>query len=291
MISLPLLRGRFGNHLFQYAFVRSTASRLGVRFYFPPWEGDVVFDLGDSGERATDPEPTRFRYEDFDVDYQNGHARNGGYKADAKDIADHTEIHGFFQSERYWERSTVQSWYRFREDKVGSVRERYRHLDFAESVGVHVRLGDFRTAEFADRFYVPRLRYYRRALALVPRHRHIIVFSDEPDGAKKHLRGLAGDISYVEGPAPYEQFYLQTLCRDFICSPSTFCWWAAWLNAHRDKVVVAPREGPHRPGSPDVNPDFWPVGWLRVRALWPVLDHYRTVKARIALRRRMERLK
>ena len=44
-----------GNQLFQYAFLRSMARRLGVSFYCPSWIGDQVFDLDDGGERAAAP--------------------------------------------------------------------------------------------------------------------------------------------------------------------------------------------------------------------------------------------
>ncbi len=39
--------GRFGNQLFQYAFIRSQAEKLGVKMYIPAWIGDQAFDLQD----------------------------------------------------------------------------------------------------------------------------------------------------------------------------------------------------------------------------------------------------
>ena len=40
--------GRLGNQLFQYAFLRSTAARLGTRFHCPQWIGDRVLHLDDA---------------------------------------------------------------------------------------------------------------------------------------------------------------------------------------------------------------------------------------------------
>ncbi len=43
--------GRLGNQLFQYAFLRTQAERLGVPFYCPHWTGDDVFTLEDEPQR------------------------------------------------------------------------------------------------------------------------------------------------------------------------------------------------------------------------------------------------
>ena len=37
-------------------------------------------------------------------------------------------------------------------------------------------------------------------------------------------------------------FYLFSLCKNFIVGPSTFHWWGAWLNNNEEKVVIAPTE-------------------------------------------------
>ena len=44
--------GRFGNQLFQYAFLRTQAKKLGVKFYCPKWIGDKIFDLNDQDEKG-----------------------------------------------------------------------------------------------------------------------------------------------------------------------------------------------------------------------------------------------
>jgi hypothetical protein len=48
--------------MFQYAFARMTARRLGVKFYFPEWIGDKVFCLNDEDERATVIEGVHRKY-------------------------------------------------------------------------------------------------------------------------------------------------------------------------------------------------------------------------------------
>lgn len=291
MILLPEFRGRLGNHLYQYAFVRSMANRLGVKFFAPTWLGDEIFYLNDEKDRATCPESPKHTYYQFDLDYERTQTRDGGYNPEAMEIGDHTEIHGFFQSEKYWNKGDVRRWYRFREEKISTVRNEYRRIDFGNSVGLHIRLGDFTELAFKDRYYVPRPRYYQRALQRVPRDRTVLVFSDDPSGARSHLGRISKSMIFIEGPEPYEQLYLQTRCHDFICSPSTFNWWGAWLIDYPDKVIVAPSEGAFRPGSPDVNKDYWPEEWLRIRSLRPIIDGRKAVLARTLPQRMKSKLK
>lgn len=246
-------------------------------------------DSGDAKERAACPDAAVHQYAEFDFDYKNTAIRDGGFKQNAANISDNTDIQGYFQTEKYLDRDAVLGWYRFKDEKITNVRGRYGPIDFSNCVGLSVRLGDFVT-HFNDRFYVPRREYYQRALGAVPHHRTIIVFSDDPQGAREHLGELGDATIYIEGREPFEQLYLQSLCRDFICSPSTFSWWGAWLIAHPDKVVIAPKEGPYRPGSPDINPDFWPAGWITADALRPIRDHHWMIKTKIFPRRVIRKL-
>jgi len=283
VISFPKLGayGRLGNQLFQYAFVRSTAERLGTRFHCPAWVGDRVFQLDDAALRAApQPLPKTWRSSFLDV----------GFEPDALCIEDGTEIYGFFQSARCFDAEAVRRWYRFREEAVAGVAARYAHVDFADTVALHLRFGDKRTSA---RFYLPRPRFYLDALRnLVPARRHILVFSDDRRRSRSYLRGLPAHAHFVSGNEPYEDLYLMSRCRDFVGSSSTLAWWGAWLDARADKTVIVPAEGIFRPGGPRVATDYWPEGWIRVRGLSP-LQGYRVARlrqlARGALRRELVR--
>ncbi len=270
MISFSTLgtRSKLGNHLFQYAFLRSTALRLGVRFYCPRWIGDSAFHLDDSKERSEAPEGIESRYRE---------PRNyTGLNASALGIRDGTEIEGYFQTEKYLDRKCVLSWYRLREDLLADVRRRYGHVDFENCVGLSVRLGDFATT-YGDVFFVPRRDYYKRALEMISRNSTIVVFSDDVPRAKTLLGDLGAPTVFMEGYEPYEGIYLQSQCHHFICSPSTYSWWGAWLNTYPDKRIIVPQEGAFRPGAPVRNDEYWPESWVKIRALRSVLDHFALV--------------
>jgi hypothetical protein len=267
VISFPSLgrRGRLGNQLFQYAFLRSTAQRLGTRFHCPEWMGDRVFHLNDADERAeARPLAKRYRQSRTDV----------GFDPRARRIEDDTEISGFFQSARNFDEPVVRRWYRFRDEAVAEVAARFAHLDLSDSVGLHLRFGDKRSDL---RFYLPRPRYYLDALARLPRRSHILVFSDDPARSLEYLPRLPAHALFVTGNEPYEDLCLMSRCRDFVSSPSTLSWWGAWLNPRPDKLVIAPVEGVLRPGARAVSTDYWPEGWIRMRSLAP-LQGYRMAR-------------
>lgn len=261
-----------GNLLFQYAFLRASAQRLGVKFYCPPWIGDTVLCLDDQDDRVeTLPDHAMVKYEE-PADYT-------GFNASALRITDGTDVEGYFQTDKYFPRERVLRWYRFREEATAAIRHRYGHVDFEQSVGMGVRLGDFATTE-GDLYYVPRRDFYRRALALVKRQDQIVVFSDDINGAREFLGDLGAPTTYIDDYRPYEGLFLHSRCRDFICSPSTYSWWGAWLIPYPDRVIVAPEEGPFRPGAPVANREYWPDDWLTIPALRRGLDHYRVVTKR-----------
>jgi len=71
--------------------------------------------------------------------------KNVGFNKRALEIQDGTEIFGHFQSEKYYsnkEKEEIKKWYTFKEDKIYSVKEKYKHINFHKSVGLHLRLAD-----------------------------------------------------------------------------------------------------------------------------------------------------
>ena len=283
MISFSRLgtHSRLGNHLFQYAFLRTTALRLGVKFYCPSWSGDSFFDLHDQAERADTPLSIHLQY--------NEREDRPGLNMGALKIEDGTNVQGYFQSEKYLDRESVLRWYHFKEEKIANIQKRYAHVNFQNSVGLSVRLGDFLDPRLEKKFYVARRFYYLRALELVQHKENIVVFSDDMSRAKFMLGNLGVNTVFVENYEPYEGLYLQSQCHDFVCSTSTYSWWGAWLNTYPKRLIVAPAEGPFRPGArlnsgpfrPGVrlkNDYFWPDEWVKIRALYPCIDHYQFIK-------------
>jgi hypothetical protein len=67
------------------------------------------------------------------------------------------------------------------------------------------------------------------------------IFSDDIAWVKENL-SLPSSTVFVQDPTlrDVEELALMSMCTHNIIANSTFSWWAAWLNANEDKIVVAP---------------------------------------------------
>ena len=116
----------------------------------------------------------------------------------------------------------------------------------ANSVGVHVRRGDFISSSAAVKNHVVcDLSYYQRAAAVIagrvadPR---FFVFTDDPAWVEKEFL-LGYPIVLVSGKnawPPHDDLRLMSYCDHQIIANSSFSWWGAWLNSNSKKIVVAP---------------------------------------------------
>ena len=67
------------------------------------------------------------------------------------------------------------------------------------------------------------------------------VFSDDISWTKKNLK--LENTTYVEHKTiPHEDMYLMSLCSHNITANSSFSWWGAWLNRHKNKTIIAPKK-------------------------------------------------
>lgn len=260
MISFPELGsrrlGRLGNQLFQYAFLRTTAERLGVQFFCPDWVGDEVFLLGDEHLRVPTPVelPRTFAPPLHDC----------GMVPEALEIEDGTAIEGFFQTQDYYpDPDVVRGWFRWRPELVESVRARSREIDFASGVSLHLRFGDkLYLRRLREMFYLVPGSYYARALSELGSKGPVFVFSDDPLLARLWLLPvLPRGLHFVRGNPASVDLMLMSWCRAHVCSPSSLSWWGAWLDPGPDRSVIGTAEGPFRPGSPFRNAEYWPREW------------------------------
>jgi len=115
-------------------------------------------------------------------------------------------------------------------------------------VAVHVRRGDL--AHARDVLRTPSLvhgppvtvEYLAAAMQLFPPQSRFLVFSDSAADLEWCRDRLQGENSvFLPGRTALQDFALMQCCDHNIISNSTFSWWAAWLNAHSQKHVVAPR--------------------------------------------------
>lgn len=263
--------GRLGNQLFQYAFLRVTALRLNTQFYCPKWDGNDIFMLGDSTERAEEPKNIEHF---FDAD------PNAGYTELAEKLKDGTEIQGFFQSEKYYSnKQLVRQWYTFKPEIVNTVRAKYNNILQHDCISISLRLDtDYNNTR--EYFPLYPLSYYKKSLDIVKPRKYVLVFADRSDLAKIFVKPLQGvEFIFVDNLNGPEQLYLMTLCRANVITNSTFSWWGAWLNIHPNKLVVCPSDWT-RAGVSNPIRDILCEDWVKVVGTHPILDHFQVWRIR-----------
>lgn len=256
--------GRLGNQIFQYAFMRTHAKKLRASFYVPKWKGDAIFLLNDENERC----------EEFSASnkfIENSYVH--GFNKEAIHVGDDTDIAGYFQSYKFFNKEDVMKWFSFNEEYLKEVRTKYLDIDFTNTTALHVRLGDYLHPSLM--FYAPTLSYFKNALTILKPEGKVLIFSEDSSMAKKYLGevGKRSDVIFIEGNKDYEDFYLMSLCKDIVCSPSTFSWWAAYLNKQKYKRIIMP-ESWFLPMCRVKNNDIFVEGWIRLKAHRTFLDNY-----------------
>lgn len=135
------------------------------------------------------------------------------------------------------------------------------------SVGLHIRRGDYLSVEFRDGFSgICTDQYYRKAIDHIQSNIEnplFFVFSDDIEWAKDNL-GIdnAVYISHNCGRSSFRDMQLMSLCQHNIIANSSFSWWGAWLNSNPDKIVVAPAKW-YNFTSEEFDHRITPQNWIR----------------------------
>jgi hypothetical protein len=178
-------------------------------------------------------------------------------------------LHGFWQSERYFDSiaPALRAEFVLAEPACAYIAELVEYAADPSTVSLHVRRGDYAHNPATHAFHgLCSPEYYAAAAALVaakvPSPR-FLVFSDEPDWAREHLRlgWPARVVEHAPGSSPHQEMWLMSRCAHHVIANSSFSWWGAWLRPAPGKTVVAPRRW-FRDPSLD-SPDRLPGTWLR----------------------------
>lgn len=173
---------------------------------------------------------------------------------------------GFYQSERYFAdiADEVRQIFSFDESCANPESQALlRTIDQdASAVSLHVRRGDYTQPKFwSSMGCVCTLDYYHKALNLIHEEvktPHFYVFSDDLAWVREHLP--LENATYIDvnrGADSWQDMMLMSRCRHNIICNSTFSWWGAWLNAHPQKIVVAPDTWFAHQETPYILPREW----------------------------------
>lgn len=169
---------------------------------------------------------------------------------------DNCYISGFFQNEYYFKAISDE----LREELTFPIGEEklqmfINHVEQEDYVSIHIRRTDY--LEFKEVYgNICDDIYYHKALEWVFNKKSslkCLVFSDDIEWVKENME--IPNALYVTSSLfeHYEDWYdmcLMSHCKHNIIANSTFSWWGAWLNNHKNKIVICPKRWdnlyPHR---------------------------------------------
>lgn len=156
-------------------------------------------------------------------------------------------FYGYFQNSRYVDpyidglRNDLQ----YTGDFSDIQRKIIKEISECESVGIHVRRGDYldNTSVFRIidvQFYISAIKYMREKI----HHPQFYFFSDDISWCKDNFSSLdnAHFIDHMYKNTDVIDFEMLRCCKHFIIGNSTFSWWASKLSEASSKVLIAPQE-------------------------------------------------
>lgn len=154
-------------------------------------------------------------------------------------------LQGYWQNKMYAEffpkRRVLDEW------KTPQVLQRIENVIRSAdiSISLHVRRGDYFSPKNISVYGVCTEEYYKRAIAqvesMVEGNKQFFVFSDDILWVKNHVPLLESAIFIPNHEiSQFAYIYLMSLCKVNIISNSTFSWWGAYLNQHKNQLVIAP---------------------------------------------------
>ena len=231
--------GRLGNQMFQIASTMGIARANKHACIFPRWEYSGRF-------KCAIPQEKREWLHDYD--WQLCEEPTTGYNDVVLDPNQDWNLHGYFQSWRYFEilRDSLQDLYfAFQGDTTP--------LPYTS---IHIRRGDYEQRRDTHPDLWPD--YYDAAMQILGGP--FMVFSDDVSWCHDRFRYLVNKVVICTIKDPIDAIWIMSRCQDNIIANSSFSWWAAYLNRNLDKRVIAPNN--YVVG--ETSDDRLPPEWIRV---------------------------
>ncbi len=258
MVTMQIMGG-LGNQMFQYAMSRNLIA-----------EGSMVkYDLSYFNGKGRPYELNLFpniKMEGFKGRVGKGYeliygARRkaaklmGGYVYENMDVPYDSALEGmkkgflfgYFQNERYFKAVSDEICrdFMFPEGEK-RLKDYLKKIENENYVSLHIRRGDY--LEMQDIYGgICDTSYYNKAISyFIEQDREVrfLVISNDISWVQKNMK--IPNAEYLVGGSfdNYQNWYdmcIMSHCRHNIIANSTFSWWGAWLNNHKDKIVICPK--------------------------------------------------
>lgn len=242
---------RLGNQMFQYAYLKTISAEYGY---------DIKLEANSSAYGHTKPQ----LFDAFDIPEKYiSHSQLSNFIViqEPSMLYDDTirtqkipNIHGnilfdgYFQSEKYFKKyeDVIRKEFIFKKNIIESGNRFMDNLKQSlqpntEIVALHVRRTD---AIYSDSPYFPTTEIYRNNAINYFRSKlknfHILIFSDDKEWCKNNISYDGIQTTIVNGLNDLEEMYVMSICNHIVIGASTYSWWAAWLCAYNNKIIIAP---------------------------------------------------
>jgi hypothetical protein len=258
------LKGGLGNQIFQYAAGRSLAIKRGVA---------LKLDTSFLHLEATDYTKREFELDKFNIEVEFAskkeikaikrlrwrnfflptwilEAKQDDCYSLLRKTGKNCYLDGYFQSEKYFLDCSeqIRQELTFKKSLISEGwTEIKQQLANSNSVSLHFRRGDYVSNLDANKFHgVCSMDYYQKAIGTIAEkveNPHFFVFSDDIQWVIENFK-IDFPTVFVEKKDEnlHSDFQLMSLCKHNIIANSSYSWWAAWLNNHINKIVIAPEK-------------------------------------------------
>jgi len=284
--------GGLGNQMFQYAFAKNLSLKLNAELKLDISEYNksqlrtfALIDIFDIFEKIVKEEDIDqlfkvnniyefFKFKIFynDVKKHRNYIKEKTFLFDKNylELKDNVYLDGYWQTEKYFTENAenIRKLFRFRnplDKKNGAIADLIKS---ANSIGVHIRRGDYISNPVTNKYHgFCGIDYIEKAINYIVgkiSNPHFFVFSDDVEWCRNNLKAKF-PILFVENnhrEESYKDMHLMSLCKHNIIANSSFSWWAAWLNANRNKIIIAPNKW-FENNFTDTK-DLIPENWIRI---------------------------
>lgn len=233
--------GRLGNQMFQYASLKGISLNRGFDFCVPPKD---VFGSYDANVRSSDTNIyDLFRlHEKNKVGLTNNPVFQERFFHFDEDLfnscADNTDLHGYYQTPKYFEniKDQIKEDFKFPKQLYDDCKSFFDSTFDSEVIALHIRRGDYLKYPHHP---IQTLEYYSAGLDQLPKDIPVIIFSSDDDWCKIQELFQPDRFLMSENNTTEFDLCLMSLCSYHIIANSSFSWWGSWLS--NSKKTIAPK--------------------------------------------------
>ena len=284
------LKGGLGNQMFQYSLGRvlslrhNTELKLDISFYdlnlknVTKRDFDLnVFNIGGEIARKSDiPLLLRVYNNKIIIDLismvrriikSRGQEKSFSFDSSIFRAGKDVYLEGYWQSPKYFKEyeDVIRKDFSLKNTPTQNIQNLAKEISSTEALSIHVRRGDYVGNPNHE---VVTEDYYEKCIKEVSKTKRIekiYVFSDDVDWCKNNL-SFSFPTMFVEneyaGTKGEGHMFLMSLCKYLVITNSSFSWWAAWLCAFKDKIVICPKKW--FPDESIDTSDLIPKEWIRL---------------------------